>query len=58
MMKKVAMANPSVPPFSNPRFQPKYMPEITYPTPNPQSMRGERTLFNSGFGGFDKGESL
>jgi hypothetical protein len=29
MMKKVATANPSVPPFSSPRFHPKYIPEIT-----------------------------
>jgi hypothetical protein len=29
MIKKVAMASPSVPPFSSPRFHPKYIPEIT-----------------------------
>jgi hypothetical protein len=29
MIKKVAMAKPRVPPFSRPRFQPKYIPEIT-----------------------------
>lgn len=29
MMNPVAMASPNVPPFSSPRFQPKYMPEMT-----------------------------
>jgi hypothetical protein len=46
IMKKVAIANPRVPPFSRPRFHPKYMPEMTYPTPNPQSIRGVNVLLN------------
>jgi hypothetical protein len=46
IIKKVAMANPRVPPFSRPRFHPKYMPEMTYPTPNPQSIRGVKVLLN------------
>jgi hypothetical protein len=39
-MSNVAMANPKVPPSANPRFQPKYIPEITYPTPSPHNITG------------------
>jgi len=41
-MQTVAMASPRVPPCGNPRFHPKYIPEMTYPTPNPQSITGPR----------------
>jgi hypothetical protein len=44
------MARPPVPPCSNPRFQPKYIPEITYPTPNPQRRKGLRILLRAGAG--------
>ena len=42
----VAIAIPKVPPFSSPRFQPKYIPEITYPTPNAHSKTGVSDFFN------------
>jgi hypothetical protein len=38
---KVAIAIPKVPPFSSPKFQPKYIPDITYPTPSPHRSIGE-----------------
>src|SRR4051812_26744195 len=47
MIKKVAMASPKVPPSLRPRFHPKYIPDITYPTPNPQIIAGLRVRFNS-----------
>ena len=53
MMKKVAIARPNVPPSARPKFHPKYMPEITYPTPNPHSIAGVSVRFNS-FGDEDK----
>ena len=46
MIKNVAVARPRVPPFSRPRLQPKYMPEITYPTPSPHNIIGLRVRFN------------
>src|SRR5882757_9846686 len=48
MIPEVAIANPLVPPSANPRFQPKYMPEMTYPTPNPQSIKGPKVRDNCG----------
>src|SRR5688572_27423433 len=36
----VAASSPWVPPAGRPRFHPKYIPEITYPTPRPHSVRG------------------
>jgi hypothetical protein len=54
IIKKVAIANPSVPPFSRPRFQPKYIPDITYPTPNPHSIAGVSVRFRAFSGGEDK----
>src|SRR5437868_9502872 len=36
------MASPFVPPSASPRFHPKYIPEMTYPTPSPHSVRGPR----------------
>src|SRR6185437_16121245 len=38
----VAMANPAVPPAARPRFHPKYIPEITYPTPRPHNIQGPK----------------
>jgi hypothetical protein len=38
---KVAIAIPKVPPFSSPKFHPKYIPDITYPTPSPHRSIGE-----------------
>ena len=45
-MKKVAMASPNVPPAGSPRFHPKYMPDITYPTPSPHNMSGPSVRFS------------
>src|SRR5688572_20856531 len=47
MMKNVATASPSVPPCASPRFQPKYIPEITYPTPRPHNIEGVSVRFSS-----------
>src|SRR3979490_2453760 len=47
MMKKVAMASPFVPPSASPRFQPKYIPEMTYPTPSPHNMTGPKVRGNA-----------
>jgi hypothetical protein len=41
VMMKVAIAIPNVPPFSSPKFQPKYIPDITYPTPRPHKRIGD-----------------
>ena len=42
----MAISIPYVPPLANPRFQPKYIPEITYPTPNAHSKTGVSDFFN------------
>src|SRR6185437_16003048 len=45
----VAMANPAVPPAASPRFHPKYIPEITYPTPRPHNIQGPKVRDNAVF---------
>jgi hypothetical protein len=37
-----------VPPSANPRFHPKYIPEMTYPTPNPHNIKGPSVRDNCG----------
>src|SRR5882757_7348389 len=48
MIPAVAMASPLVPPSANPRFQPKYIPEMTYPTPSPHNIKGPRVRDSCG----------
>src|SRR5579872_5407168 len=43
----VAIASPSVPPWGRPRFQPKYIPEMTYPTPRPHNSTGPSVRDNA-----------
>jgi hypothetical protein len=48
IMKRVAIAKPPVPPSASPRFQPKYIPDITYPTPKPQRRNGLSVRLSAG----------
>jgi hypothetical protein len=43
----VAASIPQVPPSGSPRFQPKYIPEMTYPTPSPHNITGPRARLSS-----------
>jgi hypothetical protein len=43
----VAASIPQVPPSGSPRFQPKYIPEMTYPTPSPHNITGPRVFLSS-----------
>src|ERR1700722_3532364 len=45
----VAIPSPNVPPCGKPRFQPKYIPEITYPTPRPHNIQGPKVRDSSVF---------
>jgi hypothetical protein len=46
---RVAIAIPKVPPFSSPKFHPKYIPDITYPTPRPHRSSGESVFLRCVF---------
>src|SRR5947208_15275826 len=43
-----AASIPQVPPSGSPRFHPKYIPEMTYPTPSPHSITGPSDFCSAG----------